>query len=662
MNLSALSDEDLLALKAGDLTKLSDKGLLHLKDQAPSPVAAAPAEPPSATQQFVTGIRNSPVAQTAMGLVRGATSIGATLQHHLNPWDTKEQDQERRASIDDFFKDNSDPSSVAFQSGKLGAEVAGTAGIGGVAAAPLKWLAAAAPKLAPFIAPVAEAIQTGGMRAGPAVPGAVGTMTNLATRAAGGAVTGASSAALVNPDDAGAGAAIGAAIPVVGKVAGAAGDAAAGLVKPFFKRGQESIVGETFRKFSTNPAARANLQAAQEVVPGSAPTAVMASGDEGLANLSRTMQSASPQYAAELSARQSAQNAARTSAIEQVAGNTGKLAAAKEARDMATAALRESALDAAGQVPATPVLSSLDSMLRNPNNAGRIAQQALSSVRDQVAKNAETGAIDSRALYAIRKDINDVLGGKLQGEAGNLRHASSQLIAVKDMIDNAIEQAGRRAQPVTGTALVPGGANITRPGAAPTPSGPRTSWKQYLDEYSKQSVPINQMELLDDVMKRIQTGAVDASGNLVLSAAKLNNLMKNEGQAWMKKLAPEQIDLIRRLAADLNASQLATTAGKAVGSNTVQNLASTSLLQSTLGNRIGGSTPATAILGQVLRLPYGRANQQITDRLGAALLDPQEAARLMQDPQAQSSIARLFDQSGARELTYRTAPLAVGQR
>lgn len=663
----------------------------HFGQQKPVPAAATTQAPArSLVDQFLgpeggpegSGLRNFRGKNALMGALRGAAGIGATI---AQPFQAVEDaltgktaptlsglvsgqrpdssNAEMRAGIDGgVTATGADPNSLSFNVAKLATEIAGTSGVGGVVAAPVRALTTAVPRLAPALAPIAEAITTGGMRAGQSAPGFVAGAKNLATRAFGGAVTGGASAGLVNHEDAGTGAGIGAAIPVVGKATGAAGKAVASLVRPFFKAGQERITGDALRQFSTNPDALSNLRAAQEVIPGSAPTAVMASGDTGLAGLSRTMQSASPQYATELTARQAAQNAARTSAIEGVAGNTGKLTIAKEARDKATAAMRESALDAAGVVPADQVLSRLDSMLKAPSNAGRIAQQALSNVRDQIAKFTENGGIDARALYAIRKDINEVLGGKLQGEAGNLKYASGQLIDAKALIDNVIDQAGRKAQQSTSTALAPAGANIALPGAAGGAGAPRASWKQYLAEYSKQSVPINQMELLDDVMKRVQTGTVDKEGNLVLSAAKLNNLMKNEGQDLMKKLAPDQIDLLRRLAADLNASQLATNAGKAAGSNTVQNLASNNILQSTLGNKLGGSTPATAILGRVMQLPYGHANKQITEQLGAALLDPQEAARLMQNPAAQSAIARLFDQSGARALSYRAAPVVAAQR
>ena len=617
------------------------------------PAAAAAPEQP-AGEDFSLG------NDMAHGIVRGVKDVVDTGADWLSRgFDkltgsnenarVKQMNAEGKSDYETQFG-KSAPANVA----RVGGQVAATWPLGGVLAAPLK----AASRSMPALTPIAEAIATGGARAGTAAPGVVGAATNLATRAAGGAVTGGASAALVNPDDAGVGAGIGAAIPVVGKVVGAVGTALGNAVRPLFNAGQERIVGDTLRKFAADPAAaQANLTRAREVIPGSAPTAVMASGDEGLAGLSRTMQSANPQYANELATRANAQNAARTTAIEDIAGNPGKLALAKTARDEATGAMRESALDAAGQIPADIVLSRIDSMLRNPGNAGRFSQQALGNVRGQIAQFvSEGGTIDARALYEIRKDINTALSGKLQGDAGNVKHASSQLIAVKELIDNAIEQAGRRPMPATGTAVMPGGSNVARFGEAPLPpTCPRTTWKQYLDEYTKQSVPINRMELLDDVMKRIQTGTVDKDGNLVLSAAKLNNVLKTDGQDLLKKLAPEQIDLLRRLAADLNSSQLAANSGKAVGSNTVQNLASSNILDSALGRTVGGSTPVMATAGRAMDWLYKRPNQNINEKLAAALLDPAEAARLLRDPAAQNAISQLFGQ--APQIGYRAAPL-----
>lgn len=154
------------------------------------------------------------------GTLIGAGSIGATL---VAPYDiakdamagkglTLESNRQRRADTEWAAKNvfGADPESIAFKGGKLGAEIAGTAGMGGALARGASMLPGAA-KVTPLI----ESIGSGGFR--------VGGMTGipaLATRVAGGGITGGASAGLVNPEDAPAGALVGGAIPGAVSIAG----------------------------------------------------------------------------------------------------------------------------------------------------------------------------------------------------------------------------------------------------------------------------------------------------------------------------------------------------------------------------------------------------------------------------------------------------------
>lgn len=156
----------------------------------------------------------------AQGALTGAGSIGATL---VAPYDivkdalagkglSLESNRQRRADTEWAAKEvfGANPDSIAFKGGKLGAEIAGTAGMGGALAKGAAMLPGAA-KIAPLI----ESIGSGGFR--------VGGMTGapaLATRVAGGAITGGATAGLVNPEDAGVGAMVGGAIPGAVSVAG----------------------------------------------------------------------------------------------------------------------------------------------------------------------------------------------------------------------------------------------------------------------------------------------------------------------------------------------------------------------------------------------------------------------------------------------------------
>jgi hypothetical protein len=144
------------------------------------------------------------------GFIRGAGSIGATI---ARPFETSQENDDRRKRIDVNMAElvGADPDSLLYKGFKLGGEISGTAGAGGVIA---NTIGRVAPGVAAAAPNVMNAIRTAGMTGG-----------NAITRAAGGAITGGASAGLVDPNEAGAGALIGGALPGVTKVAGMAGSA-----------------------------------------------------------------------------------------------------------------------------------------------------------------------------------------------------------------------------------------------------------------------------------------------------------------------------------------------------------------------------------------------------------------------------------------------------
>lgn len=164
------------------------------------------------------------------GLVRGAGSIGATL---MAPVDAAAKAvgiqndfigrDDRRTAMDQALGGmGADTNSFAYGAGKLGAEILGTAGAGGVLAKG----AQAVPFLAKAAAPVIDAIGSSGMTAG-GLAGARG----VAARAAGGAISGGAQAAMVDPNDALMGAGIGAVTPGVLQLAGKFGSTVYNAVK-----------------------------------------------------------------------------------------------------------------------------------------------------------------------------------------------------------------------------------------------------------------------------------------------------------------------------------------------------------------------------------------------------------------------------------------------
>lgn len=181
---------------------------------------------PKAKSRSVTDIAKdagkgalSGAADLGNTLINAATFIPRKLVPELDQWNT-----EREASLDDFNKDND---STAFNVGRIGANIAGTAGVGGILG---KGIAAI-----PSIAKYAPAISSGGFNLGPAATGS--TLANAGLRTAAGAIQGGAQTALVAPEATGTGAVVGAltpgAVKVVGKVGSLAKGAVTGTAKNF---------------------------------------------------------------------------------------------------------------------------------------------------------------------------------------------------------------------------------------------------------------------------------------------------------------------------------------------------------------------------------------------------------------------------------------------
>lgn len=190
------------------------------------------------------------LAQNIAGSVlSGAGDIGATLLAPID-WAARKLNngkpvtvggydivgQDRRAGIEQALKTAGvDTDSTEFKVGKVGTQVAGTAGAGGVVAnglvraAPV--VANASPVVANALTKLAPSIESGGLTVG----SSSSPVVNALLRTTGGAINGGVSAGLVNPEDAGTGLLIGGTLPAAVKVAGVTGSAlkngATGVVK-----------------------------------------------------------------------------------------------------------------------------------------------------------------------------------------------------------------------------------------------------------------------------------------------------------------------------------------------------------------------------------------------------------------------------------------------
>lgn len=148
------------------------------------------------------------------GAAKGIGNIGATIAQPFQyiAGGRLGNNAEMRKNIDvNLRRMGVDTESVPFKVGEIGSEIVATAPVGGV-------LGAGASRLGMPL--LANTLKSGGMTLG----GTTGNVIkDMALRGVGGAAVGGASAGLVNPDDAGTGAMIGAVAPAAIKIAGEVG-------------------------------------------------------------------------------------------------------------------------------------------------------------------------------------------------------------------------------------------------------------------------------------------------------------------------------------------------------------------------------------------------------------------------------------------------------
>lgn len=468
------------------------------------PKAAAPAgEIPVGRQQrgFFESI-GAPIEAVAQGVIsgggnvmfggqrllgKGLSALGATDTGAFLQEDAARRLAESQAAVAPFKKEFP----IFTGAGELGAEIIGTAPVGGAIAAPLKAIPAAAP--------LAQAIRTGGFSTGRAVQGApfAARAGDIALRAAGGGALGGATSAVINPEEAGTGALFGAALPVAAPLIGKAVSKVADFSKLPEQRAtrlaKQAIgndlpevvnalrtappgvgVAETLARFK-NPAVQALVKDSLESTP---------EGAQYLNKLADLTDEQAVNRLAKLAGgkAQADVRAATESAKENLNAITGPMresslaranlgkyvaddAAVREANDLAVlmgsgseidptrfvaqATGAEKALRSVGVKPleGQSLIQRIANVAQSPQFAGNdLIEGSVKQIADDIAKwTSGGGVIDANALEAIRKNSVNAAIAKLRPgmDATSQRNAAAGVLSrVKPMIDNAIESAG----------------------------------------------------------------------------------------------------------------------------------------------------------------------------------------------------------------------------
>lgn len=445
----------------------------------------------------------------------------------------------------------------------------------------------------------------------------------------------------------------------VGAVAGAALPTAlraakvlkAGLVDPFTEAGRTRIVGGALNRAAANPVeAAANLEMAQGATPGFNPTAGQASNDAGLASVERAARAIDPAGFGDID---STQRAALVNALRSVAKTPEERAAAVTARDQAVKPLYTEAKQAV--VPGDEEISAL---LQRPSMAA--AQQRAAGLAaergEPFAINAGTPArtVEGGLLDAAGNPMTQTIPatpGSLQGNA---------LHDLKMGLDDAIGSPGI------------GGMQGAERNAA---LGTKSEFMDWLENripaygkakstYADMSRPINQMDVGQELTNRFIPPLADGMAvpfsarassfaNALRNGDKLaQNVTGMKGTTLAGIMDPEQMGLLRGVVSDSQMKAAAETAGRGVGSDTVQKMAMSNLIdQAGLPSWIGALAPLRSVGGMARTAGdflMTKNDETMRHLLADVLKDPARAAAAMkQAGVSPTKFSQYLKQAGA---------------
>lgn len=573
------------------------------------------------------------------GAVRGAGSIGATL---LTPLDAAarglgiENDfigrRDRREAMDGGLREMGvDTDSLTFKGAKLGTEIAGTAGAGGV----LATAARAVPAIASRAPALIQAIESGGIgkQAG-----------NVLTRIAGGAITGGAGAGMVNPEDAAGGAAVGGAIPGAAALVRAAGKAVTPLLDAFGRptaAGRQGAAVRAIEGAGVTPQMAAGvgpavtrtgaspMLAERLAVPSNDPAVVAR-----VAQMQDQLRAVSPHHASEVTSREVGNNAARVNTLRDMAGEGGARDFAAANRSGTSGPMYDEAfaVDASGKTLTPAQNRTMVQLMRAPaiQDAAREARRTAANSGKNVGPSNASGSV--QGLHDTKLAMDDAIGKAQSAESAaernklrGLQDAQKRLVAFIESISPEYANArGVHAQmsvplnqmDIAGQVLKGGSAATTDLGGVPRLM-PDAMARQLKDEPAlmKAATGRDLGGSLDDVLTPQQSGTVREISNELSRAAAIGRAGNGPGSATAKRLMQSQFGMLRN-----------TNEGNAI----IRTLGAGGALASGLAT--GGQGAAIGLPMLAVREVAGHLTRKTQDELGRLLLNPAELNALMNAP------------------------------
>ena len=598
MDLTKLSDDDLMALQIGDLSKVSDEGLAILSG------TEQPKPPKKMTrQEAIKEITTSPrpeqmqlgsasdfgrqLGLTGRAAITGAMSlptIGAdALTGLINTIAGRQVMQPSSQGLQNLMTQLGVPTPQTPQERIVQDVTSAGFGVAGPASIASKLPTAAQDFFTKSLGTQGAAATAGALTSGAARESDVGPVGQTL-----GALMG----------SIGAGGAVGAA-PILARTAKE-------TVRPFTQAGREVITGNVLRNLATD--AEQAIKSAETYTPkigGYTPTTSQATRDLGLINAENAIKSLDV-TGGRFATQAMEANQAQMAILNRLAKDEDVLKSALKKRDEVTSPLREEAFanstvdpDTFQSAIALTVNKTIDDILASPVGKRQTVMSVLKDAKDDVARAASPAE-----LYEIRKDLRAKAQGLLDKSesggptSGAYRAAKPQLESVIRAVDDAIEAGA-------------------------------TGYKDYLAKYAASSKGIERLEAAQQFKGKVLSTTPDPSrvNDYLISQPAFTRAIRAAEKDT--NLSSTQLAVLKRVAEDLDSGVL-PRATKPMGSDTFKNMSTANVIGGMIGKQMFGDVPPVL---QKITAPmnwlYNGTDDAIRELLVNAMLDPKLAASLM---------------------------------
>lgn len=573
MDLTKLSDDDLLALKAGNLAQMTDQGLQALKA----------AQPKQREERTMGSELARQVGLTARAGLTGAASMPLLAGDALNTLINKISGlnlQMPSQALQPLLTRAGLPQPENPEERIAQEAAAALSGVGGTAL------------LAKTLAP--KAVGTGLLteNVGLQSAGAIGGATAAGAGREYGDVGPVGQLGL---------SAIGGMVAPTGVSAGGQAVARGGreVVRPFTEAGRETIVGNVLRQLANAPEnLPSRLESYKAPIGGYTPTTAQASRDVGLISAETAIRALDT--TGKFAAQASQANKARMTVLDRLAKDQDAVTFALAKREEVTAPLREQAFANAKLVGDDLKLALNNKVNSQINNILGSAEGKRGTVVNAMnfAKTSLQKADSIPALYEIRKDLRAASQGLLDKEGSAYSLANKQLNTVIRSVDDLIEQ--------------------NAPG-----------YRDYLRTYASASKGIERLEAAQGFKTKVLSTIPDPInvGDFMISQPSFARAIRSTAKET--KLSDMQVRALTKVGEDLDAGVL-NRAGRVPGSDTFKNLSTANVIGGIIGKQMFGEVPAAANkVVAPLNWLYNGTDDQIREVLVDAMLDPKLASRLM---------------------------------